>query len=187
MDEEKRMQLTEIVMNLIKKFSGVEMRDHLIAVYTWYQNIDKKNKKAMHDRAEEWASLIKERRTLITEHKKELLQVKHEEAERVDQARRSIYFFYEQFVTMWRVGEATQEVLKCIDFPGKGRIRDFLNFVAPLDQANYYIVIGTGKENKNKNYRPKIYSFMEMYLKMLDMQSMERKELEDQSAGTSAK
>ncbi|KAI9244572.1 hypothetical protein BDA99DRAFT_528979 [Phascolomyces articulosus] len=178
MSEEKRMQLTEMAMELVEKFSDVKMGNHLVSIYSWYRGYDKKDKKAMRERANEWAELIKERRKILGENKKELLQVKHEEAERIDQARRAVYFFYEQFVTIWRVGEVTREILKSVDFPGKGRMRDFLNYVAPLDQANFYVIIGgsKGKDDEKKDYRPKLYDFMEMYLTMLEQQSKERKE-----------
>ncbi|KAI9272680.1 hypothetical protein BDA99DRAFT_498944 [Phascolomyces articulosus] len=175
--EEKRMQLTKVALDLVEKFSEATMRDHLVTIYSWYTGYDKKNKEVLRERANEWGSLVKERRDLISENKQELIQVKHEQAELIDQARRAIYFFYEQFVTIWRVGEVTREILKDINFPGKGRIRDFLSFVAPLDQANFYIVMGMEKENDSeKDYLPKVYKFMDMYLDMLVQESKERDE-----------
>ena len=174
--EEKRMQLTKIALELVEKFSEAKMRDHLVTIYTWYRGCDTKNKKQMRERADEWGLLIKERRSFIDENKRELLQEKHKVAERIDQARRAIFFFYEQFMVMWRTGDATREILEEIDFPGKGRIRDFLNFVAPLDQANYYVVMGIDKDVPIKDYRPKLYDFMDTYLSMLVQKSKERDE-----------
>ncbi|KAI9275431.1 hypothetical protein BDA99DRAFT_601068 [Phascolomyces articulosus] len=178
--EEKYMNLTKTALDMVEKFSESKMREHLISIYSWYVGYDKKNKEAMRERANEWGALVKERRALISDNKQELLQAKHEQAERIDQARRAIYFFYEQFVTIWRVGDVTREILKAIDFPGKGRIRDFLNFVAPLDQANFYVVMGLDKNSPKKDYRPKVYDFMEMYLNMLVQQSKERDDYKNQ-------
>ncbi|KAI7859138.1 hypothetical protein BDC45DRAFT_496970 [Circinella umbellata] len=171
--EEGRIQLTKIALELVEKFSEAKMRDHFVTIYTWYRGCDKKNKKQMRDRADQWGLLVKERRSFISENKRELLQEKHEDAERIDQARRAVFFFYEQFMIMWRAGDATREILEEINFPGKGRIRDFLNFVAPLDQANYYVVMRIDKDVPTKDYRPKLYDFMDTYLSMLVQKSKE--------------
>ncbi|KAI7859137.1 hypothetical protein BDC45DRAFT_496969 [Circinella umbellata] len=184
--EEKRMKLTEMTMDLVEKFSEKEMRDHLVTIYTWFAGCQKGTKE-FNSRADEWGRTMKEKRDLMSnkrltkEEKNEKLKAHkdtYEEAEQVDLARRALYFFYERFMVMWRVGEVSRDVLKDIDFPGKGRIKDFCNYVGPLDHANYYIVMGNGtdEEDKKKDYTPEIYDFMDEYLDILESQSQERQD-----------
>ncbi|KAI9275432.1 hypothetical protein BDA99DRAFT_555226 [Phascolomyces articulosus] len=184
--EEKRMHLTKMTMDLVRDFSDEKMRNHLVTIYSWYSRCNRdgltneEKKKAMESRADEWALIMREKRAIDTERIELPLEDKHAQAERVDLARRAIYFFYEQFMVMWRVGGVTRDVLKDIDFPGKGRIRDFLKFVGPLDHANYYLLVkNMDRVPEERDYTPAIYKFMKEYLKILESQSKERKALEE--------
>ena len=72
---------------------------------------------------------------------------------------------------MWRIGQVSRETFADVDFPGKARIKDFLNYIQPLDYANYHIVMygpNSGKtqeeiEKAIKNWpnkEPKVYKFL---------------------------
>ncbi|KAI8137175.1 hypothetical protein BJV82DRAFT_636422 [Fennellomyces sp. T-0311] len=157
MSEERIMDLTRMVMELVADFSSQEMRNHLINVYTWFDGY--KSKQERRARANEWGRL---------------------EAENIDLARRALYFFYQRFMVMWRVGKVSRETLSGVDFPGKGRIKDFMNLIGPLDRANFYIVMG--KEDCEWDERkPKVYKFLDQYLKLTEKD----KEKEHQSSQAS--
>ncbi|KAI8140130.1 hypothetical protein BJV82DRAFT_715971 [Fennellomyces sp. T-0311] len=160
MSEEGRMDLTKMVMSLVTDFSSNEMRTHLLNVYAWYSGY--KTTKEIQERANEWARLVKQMRDT----KEKNPQGDYAEAEKVDMARRAIYFFYQRFMVMWRVGQVSRETLNNVDFPGRGRIRDFIRYVGPLDRANYFIVMGRDDEQWSE-HKPQIYKFLEKYLKML--------------------
>ncbi|KAI9275433.1 hypothetical protein BDA99DRAFT_532400 [Phascolomyces articulosus] len=187
--EEKRMKITKMTMDLVDHFSDPKMRNHLVSIYTWFRGCSKDNKEQMRNRADEWANIIKEKRAVTASKKKaetplgtKYDQDDYDEAEAVDLARRAIYFFYEKFMVMWRVGGVTRDVLKNIDFPGRGRIKDFLNFVKPLDLANYYLLVkGFDKVPKDADHTPEIYKFMKKYLEILKSEDKERKTLEEET------
>ena len=120
LSEESRMEIAKMVMKLVSEFASEEMKQHLTAMYSWYDGVDRKNPKAFQERANEWA-LLKKEMWHVDE-----LTAEHETAEKLDSARRAISFFYQRYMVMWRIGKLSRQAFSGVDFPGKGRIRDFI-------------------------------------------------------------
>ncbi|KAG2227395.1 hypothetical protein INT45_007420 [Circinella minor] len=159
LSEEARMEITKMVMNMVTDFSKEEMRKNVIALYSWFDGIKRSDEEGHQQRANEWATLVKETRRL----KEEDYTERHGKAVEVDRARRELSFFYQRYMVMWRVGQVSREAIKDIDFPGKARINDFLRMCKPLDKANYHIIIGK-KDNWEIHAKPKVYKFLEKLL-----------------------
>ncbi|KAI8138749.1 hypothetical protein BJV82DRAFT_582584 [Fennellomyces sp. T-0311] len=148
--EEARAEITKMVIPLVTEFSSQEIQQHLLVLYGWYKGIDRKNEDAYQQRANEWATLVKESRTVTTKSEE------HIQAEKVDNARRALSFFYQRFMVIWRIGSVARETFAGVSFPGKPRIRDFIRLVRPLDFANYSIVIGADRQWNP----PEVYHFL---------------------------
>ncbi|KAI9251806.1 hypothetical protein BDA99DRAFT_607953 [Phascolomyces articulosus] len=157
MGEDKRMEIAKMVMDLVQEFASSEMKKNLVDVYTWYAGVDKKDKKAMQERANKWARLVKESRDVKYDKTKETDE--HKRANDVDSARRAVSLFYQEYMVMWRIGQVSREMFNDVDFPGKARIKDFINFYSPLDKANFLIVMGR-QEKDWENKKPKVYNFL---------------------------
>ncbi|KAI9251808.1 hypothetical protein BDA99DRAFT_563509 [Phascolomyces articulosus] len=154
LSEESRMEIAKMVMTLVSEFATEKMKGHLTAMYNWYDGVDKRDPKALQERANQWAILKKE-----VWHIEELTP-EHKKAEKLDSARRAISFFYQRYMVMWRIGKLSRQAFSGCDFPGKGRIRDFIKFVQPLDKANYLISMGK-PENTWDQKKPQVYQFLE--------------------------
>ena len=121
MGEDKRMEIAKMVMNLVQEFASLEMQKHLISVYTWYAQTSKNDINAMQERANEWGQLVAEARDV------NFVKTKaHIRANDVDSARRAVSLFYQEYMVMWRIGQVSREMFMDVDFPGKGRIKDFI-------------------------------------------------------------
>ncbi|KAI7847309.1 hypothetical protein BDC45DRAFT_356883 [Circinella umbellata] len=154
LSEESRMEIAKMVMTLVSEFASEEMKQHLTAMYSWYEGVDRKNPKAFQERANKWAVLKNEMRHV------DVLTPEHEKAEKLDSARRAISFFYQRYMVMWRIGKLSRQAFSGVDFPGKGRIRDFIRHVQPLDKANYLISMGKSEETWDQK-KPQVYQFLE--------------------------
>ena len=158
MSEKRIMELTRMVMELVADFSSQEMRNHLINVYTWFDGCN--TEEEHQERANEWGRQIREARKL----KKRHLDDEYLEVDNIDLARRALSFFYQRFMIMWRVGKVSRETLSGVDFPGTGRINNFIRIVHPLDRANFCIVMDKD-ESEWEEHKPKVYKFLKYYLK----------------------
>ncbi|KAG2220677.1 hypothetical protein INT45_008220 [Circinella minor] len=121
MGEDKRMEIAKMVMDLVQEFASLEMQKHLIAVYTWYAHTNKEDINAMQERANEWARLVTEARDVSF-----VKTNAHIRANEVDSARRAVSLFYQEYMVMWRIGQVSREMFMDVDFPDKGRIKDFI-------------------------------------------------------------
>jgi hypothetical protein len=155
--EETRMEIAKMVMNIVLEFSSEDMGKKLLFIYRWYKGINKNDSSAIQKRANEWAIVLKESRknTILGK-----FYTWYYQPQELDISRRSISFFYQRYMVMWRVGQLSRNVFDEVDFPGKARIKDFLKYVQPLDHANYHIII-SGDPNQWKNKKPKVYKFLE--------------------------
>ncbi|KAI9265024.1 hypothetical protein BDA99DRAFT_604334 [Phascolomyces articulosus] len=160
MSEEGRMEVTKMVMQMVSDFSAREMQDHLIALYVWFKGLERNDIEGYQKRANEWAHLVKASRGIDEINWSE----QHKKAVEVDKARRTISFFYQKYMVMWRVGQVSRETIKDVDFPGRNRIKDFIRVCMPLDKANYTIVIG--KSEGWEDHMPKVYKFLEKHIAM---------------------
>ncbi|KAI8144111.1 hypothetical protein BJV82DRAFT_667948 [Fennellomyces sp. T-0311] len=153
MSEDKRVDITESMMNLMKEFADESMRGHLQLVYQWFITAPDSS---IDDRAKEWATVMKEARNTADEAKSD----KHKRAQAIDLARRSVSMFYQRYMLLWKIGPSSREVLKGVDTPGKARMRDFIKYFLPLDKYNYAIVIGSDL-NAWESKRPIVYDFLQ--------------------------
>ncbi|KAI8138774.1 hypothetical protein BJV82DRAFT_629743 [Fennellomyces sp. T-0311] len=156
LSEEARMEIAKMVMGLVSEFAEPTMSGHLTCMYKWYEGVGR-DKAAIQERANEWAVLNKQFRKA-----KEPTE-KQKEAKRLDEARRAISFFYQRYMVMWRIGHLSREAFVGVDFPGKGRMRDFIRYVQPLDHANYHIVMGKDTSTWDQK-KPLVYQFLEQFL-----------------------
>lgn len=162
--EQARVETAKMIMDLITEFSTKEMRDHLLALYTWFNrsNVkDKKDKQQMQDRANQWAQVMLAARAKLNTNE---WTEDEKQAERVDLARRAISLFYQRYMVMWRMGQFARDLFADVDFPGKGRIYEMKEHVLPLDHANYHLVI-RGDPAKWASKRPKVYKFLDQVIK----------------------
>ncbi|SAL96460.1 hypothetical protein [Absidia glauca] len=158
--EQARVETAKMIMDLVTYFSSKEMRDHLLALYTWFKGFNKRDSAAMQDRANEWANAILDSRTKNAAEWTD----QDELADRVDLARRTISLFYQRYMVMWRMGQFARDLFTDVDFPGKARILEMKEHVLPLDIANYHVVI-RGDPAKWEAKRPKVYNFMDQVVK----------------------
>ncbi|KAI8089049.1 uncharacterized protein BX664DRAFT_332047 [Halteromyces radiatus] len=158
--EQARVETAKMIMDLVTYFSSKEMRDHLIALYTWFKGYNKRDKEQMQTRANQWARVTLEARAKDAE----IWTEEEKLADKVDLARRTISLFYQKYMVMWRMGQFARDLFTDVDFPGKGRIFEMKEHVLPLDHANYHIVIH-GDPSKWASKRPKIYKFLDQVVK----------------------
>ncbi|KAI9489146.1 hypothetical protein BDB00DRAFT_876696 [Zychaea mexicana] len=156
--EEARAEIAKMVIPLVTEFSSQEMQAHLVALYGWYKGTPRDDAKALQNRADEWALLVKASRQQ-TDTKTDM----HTAADGVDAARRAINFFYQRFMMMWRIGPISRDMFASAGFPGKPRINDFLRYVQPLDRANLTVIIGKQDVDWNSK-KPEVYGFLETLL-----------------------
>jgi hypothetical protein len=167
MSEEARMEIAKMVLGLMNEFSSDKMYDYINCMYNWYKYINKNDKDGLQKRANEWANI----KILLTNKKNGDKSLEEFEVEKLDKARRYISFFYQRYMAMWRIGQVSRETFSDVDFPGKARIKDFLNYIRPLDYANYHIVIYGSNSGKSKeeieeaiknwpNKEPNVYKFL---------------------------
>ncbi|CAO3593576.1 unnamed protein product [Absidia cylindrospora] len=160
--EQARVETAKMVMDLITEFSTLEMRNHLVALYTWFKDCkDKRDKNQKQERSNEWAQVM-----LSARGKPSINEWTDEEkqAERVDLARRAISLFYQRYMVMWRMGQFARDLFTDVDFPGKGRIYEMKENVLPLDHANFHLII-RGDATKWNSKRPKVYKFLDQVIK----------------------
>ena len=160
MGEEGRVEVTKMIMELMRELASSAMRDHLLTIYDWFKGIERTNTDAINKRANEWASIIKgSPRTEITTPKTTKTD-EQQRADNLDLARRAVCLFYQRYMVLWKIGPAAREVIKGVDTPGKARMRDFLTYVLPLDKANLTVVIGADQKTWEQK-RPKVYDFVD--------------------------
>ncbi|KAI9300966.1 hypothetical protein BJ944DRAFT_272179 [Cunninghamella echinulata] len=150
-----RMEVAKMVNELITYYSSKEMRDWIVAVFHWYQDVNKRDKEAWQERANEWGTCIISMRTKKPEeyNERELL------AEQVDLARRGYSFFFQRYTVVWKIGKVSREAFSDVDFPGKARMYEFINHIEPLDHANYHVVMKQDPE-KWERKKPNVYKFL---------------------------
>ncbi|KAI8139934.1 hypothetical protein BJV82DRAFT_659658 [Fennellomyces sp. T-0311] len=153
----KKENTDGIRTEVAKMFASKDMQDHFLAIYQWFQGVDRKDTKAIEKRADHWAAVRKASRKLLNDSQKTEEQL---EADRVDFARRSISFFYQQYRVLWRVGQPQRDMLSEVDFPGKGRLREFIAFCKPLDYSNFHYVLDLEPE-RWPTAQPDVYHFLE--------------------------
>ncbi|CAO3593577.1 unnamed protein product [Absidia cylindrospora] len=156
-----RMEIAKMVNELITYYSTKEMRDLLVAIFTWYKGCNKRerNGEAWQERANEWArEIIKNRGKSIDE-----LDERGKLAEQVDMARRTYSFFFQRYMVVFTIGQLSKEMFSQVDFPGKARMFEFIDHVKPLDHANYHIVI-RGDPTVWESKQPKVYKFLSDYI-----------------------
>ncbi|KAI9497317.1 hypothetical protein BDB00DRAFT_24203 [Zychaea mexicana] len=157
LSEKGRVQVTQMIVELMRELGSPEMRAHLLEVYEWYKGIDRTDAGAIQQRANEWAAIIKKHpRTDTSTPKSE----EQKRADDIDLARRAISLFYQRYMVLWKIGPTARDVIKNVDTPGKARIRDFLTYVKPLDYANLITVIGADPASWPKK-KPVVYSFLD--------------------------
>ncbi|CAO3628062.1 unnamed protein product [Cunninghamella blakesleeana] len=151
-----RMEVAKMVNELITYYSSKEMRDFIVSVYNWYAGVNRKDKEAWQERANEWAICVSNMRKKKPEEydQRELL------AEQVDLARRAYSFFFQRYTVVWKIGKVSREAFSDVDFPGKARMHEFINYIGPLDYANYHTVIH-GDPEKWERKKPNVYKFLE--------------------------
>ncbi|KAG2225462.1 hypothetical protein INT45_010098 [Circinella minor] len=158
--EEGRVEVTKMMMELMRELASSEMRDHLLTIYDWFKGIERTSTDDITKRANEWAHIIKKSpRTEITTAKITKTD-EQQRADNIDLARRAISLFYQRYMVLWKIGPAAREVIKGVDTPGKTRMRDFLTYVLPLDKANLTVVIGVDPKSWDQK-RPKVYDFVD--------------------------
>ncbi|KAI8139935.1 hypothetical protein BJV82DRAFT_625557 [Fennellomyces sp. T-0311] len=155
-----RLDLAKVVIGLMDKFASSVMQQNLLTLAHYYRGIDKTESSAIEKRADEWAVARKESRMITDENQK---TERHLEADRVDFARRSVSFFYQQYMVLWRVGQPQSDMLSEIDFPGKGRLREFVAYCKPLDYANFHYVLNLEPE-RWPTAQPDVYRFLKQLL-----------------------
>ncbi|KAI8089046.1 uncharacterized protein BX664DRAFT_332044 [Halteromyces radiatus] len=154
-----RMEVAKMVNELITYYSTREMRDLIVAIFTWFKDTDKHDKVAWQERANEWA------RQLMNNRGKKYDELDEEGrlVEQVDMARRTYSFFFQRYMVVFKIGQLSKEMFAEVDFPGKARMYEFINYVRPLDHANYHIVIH-GDPSEWIAKQPKVYTFLEDFI-----------------------
>lgn len=155
-----RIETTKLLTDLMVYFSSQEMREYLISLYTYFKNVNRKDKQAMQERANEWANVILSSRGID----KDNFTEEQKEADKVDMARRTISLFYQRYMVLWRTGQYARDLFSEVDFPGKARVYEVREYVLPLDHANYHIVI-KGDSTKWPSKCPKVYKFLDQLVK----------------------
>ncbi|KAI9243437.1 hypothetical protein BDA99DRAFT_530414 [Phascolomyces articulosus] len=158
MTEEGRVEVTKMMMDLMRELASSEMRGHLLTVYDWYRGVER-TPEALEKRANQWADIIKSSPRTDVDATKVKKTEDQQRADNLDLARRAISLFYQRYMVLWKIGPAAREVIKNVDSPGKARMRDFLTYVLPLDKANLIVVIGADAKNWDSK-RPKVYDFI---------------------------
>lgn len=150
-----RMEVAKMVNELISYFSTKEMRDSIVSVFKWYKDVNKKNKKEWQEKANLWA------RTISEMHKKDPKNYTNDEhlADSVDIARRTYSFFFQRYMVIYKIGKVSKETFGNVDFPGKARIFEFIEYFEPLDKANFLVVMNKPPE-KWIDKKPKVYTFL---------------------------
>lgn len=147
MSQESRLVLTNTIIGLMKDFSSETMSDHIVAIITYLKGND------IEQKAKEWGLTIRESRTGIEP------TDAHKHAIRLDRARRAWFYFYQQYVVIWRIGQVSQDIMKDLDFPGKSRIKDFLKYNEPLERHDYMTVM-QNEPLEWSHREPKVYVFL---------------------------
>ncbi|CAO3628058.1 unnamed protein product [Cunninghamella blakesleeana] len=161
LSESTKIETAKLLTDLMVDFSSQETREHLIALYTYFKDVNRKDKQAMQEKANQWASVIISSRGID----KQKFTPQQLEADAVDMARRSISFFYQRYMVLWRTGQYARDLFSEVDFPGKARIFEVGEYVLPLDHANYHVVI-KGDATKWETKRPKVYKFLDQLVKL---------------------
>ncbi|CAO3645946.1 unnamed protein product [Cunninghamella echinulata] len=156
-----RIETAKLLTDLMVYFSSLEMREHLIILYTYFKDVNRKDKDAMIEKANVWAKVVLSSRG---KDKSEFTE-EQKEADQVDLARRTISLFYQRYMVLWRTGQYARDLFNDVDFPGKARVYEVRDYVLPLDHANYHIVI-KGDSTKWESKRPKVYKFLDQLVKL---------------------
>lgn len=167
-----RIEVAKMVNELISYYSSKEMRDLIVSVYKWYKGAKKINEQEWKERANLWATTIIKVRT------KESKELTEDEqlAEKVDLARRTYSFFFQRYMVIYKIGKVSKETFGDVDFPGKARMYEFINYIEPLDEANFLIVMRQSPEKWDRK-KPKIYTFLRTeILKVNDPNFQSKKE-----------
>jgi hypothetical protein len=150
-----RMEVAKMVNELISYFSTKEMRDSIVSVFKWYKGVNKKNKEEWQERANLWAKTIGEMRKKNPNNYTDDEQL----ADSVDIARRTYSFFFQRYMVIYKIGKVSKDTFGNVDFPGKARIFEFIEYFEPLDKANFLVVMKKPSENW-VHKKPKVYTFL---------------------------
>ncbi|CAO3601429.1 unnamed protein product [Absidia cylindrospora] len=138
------MSVARMINNMIKE-----------AIFAWYEGCDNRDKEAWQERANLWAETIKNSRDMPSDEWDERVKL----AEQVDMARRTLSFFYQRFMLVFKIEQTSREMFAQVGFPGRARMHEFIAHVKPLDKANFLVVIKAAPDSWEAK-QPKIYAFL---------------------------
>jgi hypothetical protein len=161
---EARLMLVSNFQRLMDQFYANEMSIATLGVRQYL--MDESGKRlsgtALDSKAEQWAIIVK-----CTPRLYWLKDIRLSEEQRVATAvneyRKMWGCFFENYMVLWRTAQIAYANLSDIDFPGKGRIRDYLLFCEPLDFYNNTIVLQCSPSEWNRRC-PKRYKFLRRLL-----------------------
>ncbi|CAO3622725.1 unnamed protein product [Cunninghamella echinulata] len=165
MEEASRIEIGKMIKELIGEFSSEEMNTHIVNVHKWYSSFPKEVD--TQERANECYRIIKR----VREENPEKYTEREQLALDVDKARRVVSFFYQEFLVICEFGRLSRNIFANVDFPGKGRMRSFIEKFKPLDKANFKIIIKNDEyvpQEKLDKAVPKVYKFLERFLDIED-------------------
>jgi len=110
------------------------------------------------------------------------MKQRDKEAVVINNYRRELSSIFQRYMVLFRVGKLAHDMFQDIDWPGKGRIKTFINICKPLDYYNFVIAMKDQSRScldRHKIWvdsaKPKVYEFLEVYL--VNYRNVERGEI----------
>lgn len=144
------MKLAELIMNLTKELYSPEFGRH------WGKLLELKSKAKINNKFE---------RKLLYENLAKLGKSDDQEWFLIlHQYRSTASSFFQRYMMLWRIGNASQEMLDNVDIPGKSRIYTFIQVCETIDEVNYKEILKLDTEKSWEKGRPQVYDFLRAVL-----------------------